>query len=328
MRKKNHIFIKFLIISIILILLFMVSLLFGRYNDVFSTNFSDLFGDDSAINTILFSIRLPRILAAILIGGSLSVSGAAFQGIFKNPLVSPDLLGASSGACFGAALGILLSFSYFLTTSISFIFGIISVILVYILFKFSKTNKILSIVLAGIMISSLFSAMTSFIKLVADTESKLPSITYWLMGNLSSIKIEDIYYLAPVIIISMIPILLLSWRINLLTLSDIEAKSLGVNVNLLSLVVIVCSTIMTSISVSVSGMIGWVGLVIPHLSRKIFGHDFRLIFPASFLLGGIFLLICDDISRCLLFTEIPIGILTAFVGAPSFFYMLFKRRKI
>lgn len=322
-QGKSKYFISFLILSIAFIIALVVSLLIGR----FSISIGDFLniivgkGDEKAI-MVLLQIRLPRIIGAILIGSALSCAGAAFQGMFRNPMVSPDILGASSGACFGAALAILLSFSYFGITIFSFVFGLIAVILAYLISKVSKINNVLAMVLAGIMISSFFSAGTSFVKLVADVNSKLPTITYWLMGNLSSIKQVDMYYLVPLIVIFTLPLLLLSYRLNVLTLGDDEARSMGVNVKLLKLVVIICATVITSVSVSVSGMIGWVGLVIPHFSRKLFGSDFRRVFPSSILMGSTFLLICDDVSRCLTTSEIPIGILTAFVGAPVFIYML------
>lgn len=271
---------------------------------------------------VVVNIRLPRIICAALVGAALSTAGAAYQGMFRNPMVSPDLLGASTGAGFGAALAILLSFNYFGITVTAFCCGLAAVLLAYTVSRFSRLNTTLSMVLAGVMISSLFSAGTSFVKLVADTEDQLPAITYWLMGSLSSVKGQDTLFAFVPIVIGLIPLLLLRWRINLLTLSEAEAKSLGINTGRLRFLVIICATLVTSASVAVSGMIGWVGLVIPHFCRMIFGYDYRRLIPSSILMGGTFLMVVDDIARNITTSEIPLGILTSFVGAPVFIYLI------
>ena len=271
---------------------------------------------------VVVNIRLPRIICAALVGAALSTAGASYQGMFRNPMVSPDLLGASTGAGFGAALAILLSFNYFGITVMAFCCGLAAVLLAYTVSRFSRLNTTLSMVLAGVMISSLFSAGTSFVKLVADTEDQLPAITYWLMGSLSSIKGQDTLFAFVPIVIGLIPLFLLRWRINLLTLSEAEAKSLGINTGRLRLLVIICATLITSASVAVSGMIGWVGLVIPHFCRMIFGYDYRRLIPSSILMGSTFLMVVDDIARNITTSEIPLGILTSFVGAPVFIYLI------
>lgn len=272
--------------------------------------------------SVVLNIRLPRILAAALIGAALSSAGAAYQGMFRNPMVSPDLLGASTGAGFGAALAILCSFRYFGITIMAFCFGMAAVLLACLVSRFSRLSSTLSMVLAGVMISSLFSSCTSFVKLIADTDQQLPAITYWLMGSLSSIKSSDVRFAAVPILIGLTPLLLLRWRINLLTISEAEARALGVNTRRLRTVIILCATLITSASVAVSGMIGWVGLVIPHFCRMMFGQDYRRVIPASVLMGSTFLMIVDDIARIVSTSEIPLGILTSFVGAPVFIYLI------
>lgn len=274
--------------------------------------------------TVLFNVRLPRILLACLVGCCLSSAGAAYQGIFQNPMAAPDILGASSGAAFGAALAILSNASTRMVTLSAFFFSLITVALVWLLSQRARGKKILGLVLAGIMVSSLFSAGTSFIKLVADPTNQLPAITYWLMGSLSGAKMSDISFAIIPMLIGLIPLMLLRWRINILSLGDDEARTMGVNVGRLRLIVIVSATLVTSSAVAISGTIGWVGLVIPHLSRKLVGSNFKHLMPATMLFGALFLLLVDNISRNLLAVEIPIGILTAFIGAPFFLYLIVK----
>lgn len=272
--------------------------------------------------TVVFQIRLPRIAAAALVGAALAVAGVSYQGMFRNPMVSPDILGASTGAGFGAALAILLGAGYFGISLTAFCFGLLAVAAAYLVSCLSRTNQTVALILAGMMISSLFSAATSYVKLVADTQQQLPAITYWLMGSLSSIKPRDVLFLVLPVALGLIPLLVLSWRMNLLTLGDEEARSMGVNTRLLRLAVIVCATLLTAASVAVSGMIGWIGLVIPHFCRMLFGYDYRRLLPAAALFGAAFLVVVDDIARLAYTGELPLGILTAFVGAPIFLYLL------
>lgn len=272
--------------------------------------------------TVVFQIRLPRIAAAALVGAALAVAGVSYQGMFRNPMVSPDILGASTGAGFGAALAILLGAGYFGISLTAFCFGLLAVAAAYLVSCLSRTNQTVALILAGMMISSLFSAATSYVKLVADTQQQLPAITYWLMGSLSSIRPRDVLFLVLPVALGLIPLLVLSWRMNLLTLGDEEARSMGVNTRLLRLAVIVCATLLTAASVAVSGMIGWIGLVIPHFCRMLFGYDYRRLLPAAALFGAAFLVVVDDIARLAYTGELPLGILTAFVGAPIFLYLL------
>ena len=271
---------------------------------------------------VVFAVRLPRVAAAALVGAALAVSGAAYQGMFRNPMVSPDILGASTGAGFGAAVAILLGAGYFGISAAAFCCGLLAVAAAWLVSRLSRTNQTVTLILAGMMISSLFSAGTSFVKLVADTQQQLPAITYWLMGSLSSIKDKDVVFLAIPVALGMIPLFFLRWRMNLLTVGEEEAQSMGVNTRRLRGAVIVCATLLTSASVAVSGMIGWVGLVIPHFCRMLFGYDYRRLIPAGALFGASFLLIVDDIARLVTTGELPLGILTAFVGAPLFVYLI------
>lgn len=271
---------------------------------------------------VVFAVRLPRVAAAALVGAALAVSGAAYQGMFRNPMVSPDILGASTGAGFGAAVAILLGAGYFGISAAAFCCGLLAVAAAWLVSRLSKADQAMALILAGMMISSLFSAGTSFVKLVADTQQQLPAITYWLMGSLSSIKDKDVVFLAIPVALGMIPLFFLRWRMNLLTVGEEEAQSMGVNTRRLRGAVIVCATLLTSASVAVSGMIGWVGLVIPHFCRMLFGYDYRRLIPAGALFGAAFLLAVDDIARLVTTGELPLGILTAFVGAPLFLYLI------
>ena len=221
-----------------------------------------------------------------------------------------------------AALAILLGAGYFGISASAFVFGLLAVAAAYAVSCMSRTNQTIALILAGMMVSSLFSAGTSYLKLVADTQQQLPAITYWLMGSLSSIKPRDVLFLVIPVTLGLVPLLILSWRMNLLTLGEEEARSMGVNTRLLRFTVILCATLLTAASVAVSGMIGWVGLVIPHFCRMLFGYDYRRLIPAAALFGASFLIIVDDIARLATAGEIPLGILTAFVGAPIFLYLI------
>ena len=278
--------------------------------------------DNMAIAVL--NVRLPRILLACLVGCGLSAAGTGYQTVFQNPMAAPDILGASSGACFGAALAILTGQGAVMTTVFAFLASLLSVALVYLVGNHTRGNRVVNLLLAGIMVGSLFSACTSYIKLVADPTNQLPQITYWLMGSLSGTRMGTVRFAAVCMAVGLVPLLLLRWRMNLLTLSPDEARAMGVHTDRLRLAVILSSTVLTAAAVSVSGMIGWVGLVIPHLSRRIVGSDCRRLMPMSCLFGAAFLLLVDDMARCLTATEIPIGILTAFVGAPFFIYLMVR----
>ena len=277
------------------------------------------------MESIVVNVRLPRILLSCMVGCCLATAGASYQSVFHNPMAAPDILGASSGACFGAALSILLGLSKSSIVLIAFVCSLATVALVYLIASRTRSNIVISILLAGTMVSSLCSAGTSYIKLVADPNNQLPEITYWLMGSLANTRMSDIKFAVFPMLIGLIPLLLVRWRINLLTLGEEEARAMGVNTTRLRILVILCATFLTASSVAVSGMIGWVGLVIPHLCRKLLGNDNRYLIPGSMIFGAFFLLLVDNVSRNLATTEIPIGILTAFLGAPFFIYLMTRK---
>lgn len=274
--------------------------------------------------SLLMQHRLPRILLACMVGCCLATAGAAYQGVFQNPMAAPDILGASSGAAFGAALAILLHMGSGMVVIMAFACSIITVAVVIYVGNHTKGKRVTSLVLAGIMISSLVSSGTSFIKMVADPSDQLPAITYWLMGSLNGSSPQDVLLAAIPMLAGLVPLYLLRWRINILTLGDDEAQTMGVNAKRLRVVVILCATLITAASVAVSGVIGWIGLVIPHLTRRMVGNNYKQLLPATMLFGAIFLLLVDDLSRNMLATEIPIGILTSFIGAPFFIYLISK----
>ena len=275
-----------------------------------------------AMEAAVWNIRLPRVLLSVMVGACLAASGASYQGVFQNPMASPDILGASAGAGFGAALAILLGLSTVGITLSAFCMSLLTVALVFTVSRHAKGDRILGLVLAGIMVSSLFQAGTSFIKLAADPNNKLPQITYWLMGSLSGAQWSDLGFAVIPMVLGLVPLLLLRWQLNVITMGDDEARAMGLNAPRLRLWTVICSTLVTAASVSVSGMIGWVGLVIPHMMRRLVGSDFRCLLPASVLSGGIFLLVVDNVSRLLTAAGIPIGILTAFIGAPFFLWLI------
>ena len=319
----------------LLLILGLLSVLWGRY----AISLPQLFGIlvSRAIPTeaswpamaenIVWYVRLPRILLAILVGAALSISGASYQCIFRNPMAAPDVLGASTGSAFGAALAIVQGLDGMGITLCAFLSGLLCMGLVMLCTRFSRGSPVLGLILSGIMISSLFQAGTSYIKLIADPHDTLPEITYWMMGSLSGAGVEDLAWLWIPLLLGFVPLFLLRWKINLLTMEEEQARALGISTRRLRGVVIVCATLLVAASVSVSGIIGWVGLVVPHMARKLVGSDCRVLLPASFLLGGGFLLLVDDLARTLYTTELPLGILTAVIGAPFFLYLLSRKEE-
>ena len=276
----------------------------------------------SQVEAAVWNIRLPRVILSVLVGCCLAAAGASYQGVFQNPMASPDILGASAGAGFGAALAILLGASSVGITVAAFAMSLVTVALVFTVSRHARGERVLGLVLAGIMVSSLFQSGTSFLKLVADPNNQLPQITYWLMGSLSGAKWDELFFILLPMLVGLLPLLALRWRLNVLTMGDDEARAMGVNAPKIRLWVVVCSTLATASAVSVSGMIGWVGLVIPHMMRRLVGSDYRYLMPASMLGGGIFLLVVDNVSRNATASGIPIGILTAFIGAPFFLWLI------
>lgn len=322
-------------LAVLMVIGFILSLMLGRYNLDFgevAAFITAIFTGETADATganVLFTMRLPRVLAAMVIGAALSGAGCAYQAIFKNPMVSPDLLGASAGACFGAALGILLSFGDAGMEISAFLFGILAVFLSCLLSETigRRMGGILVLVLSGLVIGNLFQAFTSAVKFLADPNSQLPEITFWLMGGLANVYESDLWFLIAAFAVGCVGLMLLRWRLNTMALGDDEASSLGVDVKRTRKIVIVFATLMTSASVAVSGMVGWVGLIVPHLARFLVGPDHRVLLPASMFLGGTFLMVVDDVCRSIYTTEIPLSILTAIIGAPLFIYLIGHQRR-
>ena len=271
---------------------------------------------------VVMTVRLPRILLALLVGAGLSISGAAFQGMFANPLVSADILGVAAGAGFGASIGILLFGNGYITQIFALVFGLAAIAFTYIIGGVGKNLPIYMLVLAGVVTSALFNALISLTKFLADPEEKLPSITYWLMGSLGTATYRDLWTAGPIILIGIIILMAVRWRINLLTLPEDEAKSLGINVNGLKWLVIIGATLCTAAAVAIAGIVGWVGLIIPHVARMLVGNNNERVLPVSLALGGGYLLLIDTLARTLTAAEIPLSILTAIVGAPFFAYLL------
>jgi iron complex transport system permease protein len=278
--------------------------------------------------TVILQIRLPRVFAATAVGAALAAAGAAYQSLFRNPLVSPDILGVSSGAAFGAVVGIYLSLPVLAIEAASFAGGLAAVIIVYtVAAAIRGRDAVLVLVLAGVVIGALFGAGVGLLKYLADPYNQLPAITFWLLGSLAAVNLRVVTSLLPAVVVGLVPLVLLRWRIDVMTLGDEEATALGVNTRMLRIVVIAAATLMTSAAVAASGIIGWVGLVVPHLARLVVGPAFTRLLPVSVLFGASYLLAVDTVSRTIGTVELPLGILTAALGTPVFLWLLaFSRR--
>lgn len=328
---------KYLIIATIILIVFsMLSLLWGQFEISISTFYDylshKLFStpatqDFAVIESIILDIRLPRVILAILIGAALATSGAVFQAMFVNPLVSPGILGVLAGASFGAACGMLISDHWIVVQLLAFAFGFVAVAFAVLIGSMvTNSRSTVMLVLGGVISGSLFTALLSIIKYVADPYSTLPAIVYWLMGSLSMAELNETLLVAIPITLSIIGMIFMSKYFDLMSLGDEEAKALGVNVKLIRIVAIILATLASSLSVVMAGVIGWVGLIIPHIIRMAFGPSHRLLIPLSAVIGAIFLLSADAISRLALSVEIPIGILTSLIGIPIFIIVLRNAR--
>jgi iron complex transport system permease protein len=320
----------------VFLLLIVIAFSLGRYpvtvGELAALLASHLTGSKSAVDAtaqaVILQIRGPRIAAAILIGAALASAGAAYQNMFRNPLVSPDILGVSAGAAVGAALGIFLSLDIIAIQVLAFVFGLGAVGLVYLTANAVRGHDpLLVLVLAGVAIGALLGASVALMKYLADPYNQLPAITFWLLGSLATVNPDDVSTVAPLVLASLVPMWLLRWRVNLLSLDDEEARALGVATGRVRLTVIAAATLMTSAAVAVSGVIGWIGLVIPHFARMIVGPAFSRLLPASIFLGAAFLLAVDTLARTIARIEIPLGVLTAFVGTPLFLWQLATARR-
>lgn len=321
-----------LILIVLPLISFFISLALGRYEVPFckvigitASRFLPLKHYWPQIDeNIVINLRFPRILLAMLIGAGLSVSGATFQGIFKNPLVSPHILGVAAGAGFGGILAMML-FNHPLLIFISaFIFGIVAMIGAFFISRVGKSTPILMLVLSGVIINAFFQAMISLLKYIADPMDQLPAIVFWLMGSLLAASYRKLAMVAIPIIVCIILLFLLRWRINILSLEEDDARALGIDVEKTKWLIITLVTIIVSLSVSVCGIIGWVGLAVPHISRMLVGPDHQVLIPTSISLGAAYLVCIDTIARTITPAEIPLGILTAIIGAPIFGYLLKK----
>ena len=322
------------IITVILFLLPIAAALIcigiGRYSVSIPETIKILFSKftgyqpDKTGYTVIFNVRMPRLILAVFVGAGLSCAGAAFQGLFSNPLATPDTLGVASGASFGAVLSILFHGNMIMTQLIALAFGLISCFVTYMLSRRGGKTSIVMIVLAGMVISSVFQALVSLMKYLADPEDELPAITYWLMGSMSRATYDNLFMGLPFILAGIIIIFALRWRLNILSLNDDEAASLGVNVQFLRILLITASSMITASCVSMCGSVGWVGLLIPHISRMIGGNNNTSVIPISISLGAFFMIIMDTFARSATSAEIPISILTAIVGAPVFIILLRK----
>ena len=275
---------------------------------------------------LLLGVRLPRVMASVLVGAALSLSGVVYQGIFKNPLVSPDFLGVSSGACIGAALAILMAMPSGLVQVFAFIGGLIAVSLTLLIPGFMRSNSNIMLVLSGIIVSGAMTSILGFIKYIADPETQLAAITYWQLGSFAYVDNRDILVVLPLGIIATVVLIAMAWWINILSLGEQEARSLGANVSLLRGICIVCSTVLTAGAVCISGTIGWVGLVVPHFGRMLIGSDNRKLLPACCIIGGIFMLLVDTVTRIIGPAEMPVSILTGIIGAPFFAWLLYRQK--
>ena len=314
-----------------LALLFVISFSVGRYpvsvNELLRLLWFKISGTPSglpdAVETVVFKVRGPRVLASMVVGGALAVSGAVYQGLFRNPLVSPDILGVSSGAALGAVLGIYFSLGVVGIQALAFAVGLGAVAAVYLIGTFLRHHDpILTLVLAGVVIGTLLGSVVGLIKYLADPYNQLPAITFWLLGSLTGITAVDLWAILPAICFGLAPLYLLRWRMNVMTLGDEEAQALGVDTHRIRMVVIAAATLMTAAAVSVSGIIGWIGLLIPHFARLLVGPDFGRLLPASMLLGAGYLLGVDTLARTISTIEVPLGVLTAFIGTPFFIWVL------
>lgn len=317
------------LIALALLLCIGVAILVGPYPLTLGQALSALLGDgEPQARIVILQIRLPRIIAALLVGASLAAAGAAYQTLFRNPLVSPDILGVSAGAGLGAVLGIFLSLPVIMIQLSAFIGGMAAVLIVAAIVRLTRLpDATLALVLTGVVVGALAGAVTSLLKILADPYDQLPAITFWLLGSLASITTADVAPVLPVVVVGLLPLILLRWRINLLAFGDEESKALGIEAGQLRITVIIAATLITASVTAIAGVIGWVGLVIPHIARILTGPGFARLLPVSMALGAAYLLIVDTLARSLSDVETPIGILTAIIGAPFFVGLLARGKR-
>lgn len=311
-----------LVVSVVSIHLGTIKIPYGETLSMLSQPAAAMSEEQLTFQTVLTQIRIPRVLVAILCGAALSISGAAYQSMFMNPLVSPALLGVLAGAAFGASIGMLIGKSLIAAQAGAFIFGIAAVGFAVFLVRFFPGNRLIMLLMGGIISSSLFTSLLSVVKFVADTHNELPAIVYWLMGGFSAVSSITAFYGLPVLLVGIVLLMMMSGYLNALSMGDEEAATMGIEVNRIRTSLIIITTLICSVTVALGGMIGWVGLMIPHIARMIVGPDNRKLIPASALIGGLYLLIVDNVCRLAFASEIPIGIMTSLMGVPFFILIL------
>ena len=307
----------------------------GKYPITAKESLEVLFGEltgrggaySEMTKNVVIGLRIPRIVASILCGMMLAMSGVAYQSIFKNPLVSPDFLGVSNGACIGAAIAILMGLSGVYLSGFAFIGGIIAVVITVLIPTIMRSDSNIMLVLSGVIVGGAMSSILGFIKYVADPETELAAITYWTMGSFTYVTMDEIKSVILTMVIPMVILFAMSWWLDILSMGESEAKSLGANIVVVRNVAIACATLMTASSVCISGTIGWIGLVIPHFARMCVGPNNTKLIPAAGLMGGIFLLLVDTITRTISIAEMPVSILTGLIGAPFYAILLYRQRK-
>lgn len=321
--------------AVLLLVVLLWALTTGKYPvtpaDIFHIVAAGLTGKESGAgitaDTVVWNVRIPRVLAGLLVGAALAAAGAVYQGLFRNPLVSPDILGVSAGSSLGAVLGIFLSSSAVVIQALAFAGGILAVSIVYgIGSAVRDRDPTLVLVLAGVAVAALLGACVSLLKVLADPYNQLPAITFWLLGSLANVTHSDMLSIVPATVVGLIPLVLLRWRMNVMTLDDEEARALGLETRRLRLLFIAAATLMTAAAVSVSGVVGWIGLLVPHVARMLVGPDFSRLLPSALMLGGSYLVAVDTLARSIANIEVPLGILTAALGAPFFLWLLLTAR--
>ena len=319
-----------LVSAAILVMVFFLALLIGRYSVTFESFLTVITGGEPANSidkSVIFTLRLPRTIVALLVGVALSLSGLVYQETFQNKLVSPDFLGVSTGAGFGATIAIVLGFTGLMISLTAFIFGIVTMLITVFIAKIFRSQSQTTLLLSGIIVGGFMSAGISFIKFMADTDKQLGEIVYWLLGTFSKATMKDVWILLPIVALCTIVLYLIRWRINVVALGRSEATTLGLNYTLYRGIIIVVSTLLTAAAVAYSGIVGWIGLIIPHLVRLLVGRDAKKTIPLTILFGATFTVVCDIISRSFTASEVPLSAVTGFLGTPIFIAILYIRRK-
>lgn len=331
MSLKNKTQIYIIVSFFLLIILFLTAVMIGRYNVTVSTFIKIVSGNDNVPiidKNIVLNLRIPRTIVALLTGVALSISGLVYQEIFNNKLVSPDLLGVSSGASVGAAFSIVLGYTGLVISLFSFTLGLITMFLTLIISRIFKSSSSVFLLLAGVIVGGFMSSATGLFKYLASSDRQLSEITFWLLGSFSSVTYNSVIILLPIVLFGVMTLFLLRWKINILALGPEEATSVGINYKTLRMVVIICATLLTAGTVAIAGVIGWIGLVIPHISRILVGRNTKRTIPLTMMIGACFMIIVDVISRSFTSTEIPLSVVTGFLGTPLFLIILYTKRGI